>query len=1823
MKRKKFVKRALSFFLALLMTLSYIPEIAYAYSVNDGTGYSISSDNIQFNDDASNDIDDAQISESNNDVSGEDASETISDNKPDNEEDDNNIQDDQEEQDDSDVDEVIEDDSISENDIDEESIISENSISDESLSENEICEPVGDPITNYFNDYTTDEDGNRIYSGDDCDFVVKVEVDGDFEGDVSFVGASDFGDKGYLYIYTTARVYITMKEGVESTGQSIRVGYSSHGIHDGAHITLDNVHIDMSEQSAFINASDISYQTTSDFINRFAAFSYVGNDDYYSSTTITLVGDNTLIGPKVADSSSYQATYGIYAQGGYGIGIKGHGNLTSYVNKQTTDVYNNYSIYVKYGALRIECDGYFDLGPVENGNVYSEDSAIITGGTYALGNASYDAVYGINASRETWGDGIQRLYRVGYTNNKNKYDKYDVSVYMPDDAKAYLSNYIGRETLYAMNEDYGQAYDAVYAAAVSFTGGSEFDADYHMNYGFSMAETGMIHNAVVNDHPEFIWWWSSSWGGGSRGLVVNLSTESTVTGYEFIRRQKAFEENTTRLLREAGITDTMTDYQKAYALYQVLVANVVYNLDAGDQGAYEAMVNGEGVCAGYAKAYVYLLQRAGIKASYVPGQAALPGQWSQGHAWVIAKIDGEYYHSDPTWDDNGSTSNFKYFNVPWSTLSSDHWIDDDLGYEFPNAITAKPTLPSNVVKITAMSGGNGTAYPSSLKIPSGSSAQATFVANEGYVIDEIRVNGTLVDPVSEGDGVYTVVLSNVTSATTVSATFKETGAAEVIPKQVGDFIVYFNDGTEINAEYTSDCFASGNNFYITTDKPITIEMGKDENGDTIASSSMKISPSVAESYITLKNVTIEFDVENYDSIIYAKGKTVHLTLIGDNYLIDSNPNFTGTSGISTGRPDSAYTFLNEGELTITGAGTLTMQGLQSGLEFSDLTMTGGSLKFVNCTQPYGYWGAGKVEIKGGKFADVVDASKGIVFKYMDYTNGTGQQNVYVASGYKIVTSGDASYPYQVVSSGSSSGAVNVSSITLNKTSSTLYVGMVDGDVVGDTISLVATVKPANADNPDLVWSSSNESVATVDIYGNVTAIAPGTAVIKASSTDGSNKSASCTVTVKAQQTTGIYIMCQGFIISEATVETGCTMGLNVLFSPTDTFNKNVIWTTSDSTVAEVDENGILHTYADGTATITATTTDGSNKKATLTVIARTPATDITITGSGVEDDKVTLSAGNTLQLTASVMPENATDKTVTWSSSNTSVAYVSSSGLIKAKGTGTAVITATANGGTGVSASINVTVFAQGFNIDTEGNMTYIKSDNTLAKGWTTIGRRTYYMDTDSGIVQTGWVTLVGNEYYFNPETGALQTGFHWIGDDLYYFNPYAQGDVHAGAMVTGEFTYRGKTYYFDDVSGKAYVEEWRDNTYYYDENGVMVYGLVTIDDSDYYFDEDGQAVKSGFAMGNGVTYYFDDAGKKSVGNNGCLNVGGDQFWLDSDGKVRTGWVDTDSSANEKLVYCFESKDDNHSYGQVATGLTVIDGKMYFFSDADNDYYYYGEKMTGMIQADGNWYMFSSDGIALSGWQTYNGASYYFDPDTKAAARGMTVINKKTYYFESDASGRPALVVNETVEIDGKEYKADANGVIKSVDNTSTWVNDGDKKIFLSKNGTAVSGWVADGDLMYYCDPATGEVVTGLRKIGLKVYLFDENGALATSALGSITIGENTYNLPGDVTIDGKTYKVREDGSLATGWVRDNGWKYIPSPVSAVGCQASAGQSESPVIQNFTTEALGATTLSNDQVASTTLDMANIAPVSYMNALNVGIVLPAHVKTHGLKALVF
>ncbi len=139
-----------------------------------------------------------------------------------------------------------------------------------------------------------------------------------------------------------------------------------------------------------------------------------------------------------------------------------------------------------------------------------------------------------------------------------------------------------------------------------------------------------------------------------------------------------------------------------------------------------------------------------------------------------------------------------------------------------------------------------------------------------------------------------------------------------------------------------------------------------------------------------------------------------------------------------------------------------------------------------------------------------------------------------------------------------------------------------------------------------------------------------------------------------------------------------TQTLTATVTPSNATEKSVSWSSSNTSVATVSSSGVVTAKASGSATITVTTNDGGKKATCLvTVKARTVA----VTGVGLDKTSLSMTVGDFQTLTATVTPSNATDKSVTWSSSNTSVATVSSSGVVTAKGIGTATITVTTNDG--------------------------------------------------------------------------------------------------------------------------------------------------------------------------------------------------------------------------------------------------------------------------------------------------------------------------------------------------------------------------------------------------------------------------------------------------------------------------------------------------------------------------------------------------------------
>ncbi len=232
---------------------------------------------------------------------------------------------------------------------------------------------------------------------------------------------------------------------------------------------------------------------------------------------------------------------------------------------------------------------------------------------------------------------------------------------------------------------------------------------------------------------------------------------------------------------------------------------------------------------------------------------------------------------------------------------------------------------------------------------------------------------------------------------------------------------------------------------------------------------------------------------------------------------------------------------------------------------------------------------------------------------------------------------------------------------------------------GQTHTLNITVLPTDADNRTVNWSSSNTSVATVDQNGLVTAKAPGTATITATTTDGTNLSASCEVTV-----TGITKITLNK--SDASIYVGATETLSATITPSDVINKALTWKSSNTSVATVDQNGLVTANKVGSATITATATDGSDVSASCDVTV-TGITDITLNKSAAS-----IYVGATEALSATITPSDVIHKTLTWKSSNTTVATVDQNGLVTANKVGMATITATTTDGTSLSASCEVTV---------------------------------------------------------------------------------------------------------------------------------------------------------------------------------------------------------------------------------------------------------------------------------------------------------------------------------------------------------------------------------------------------------------------------------------------------------------------------------------------------------------------------------------------------
>lgn len=236
--------------------------------------------------------------------------------------------------------------------------------------------------------------------------------------------------------------------------------------------------------------------------------------------------------------------------------------------------------------------------------------------------------------------------------------------------------------------------------------------------------------------------------------------------------------------------------------------------------------------------------------------------------------------------------------------------------------------------------------------------------------------------------------------------------------------------------------------------------------------------------------------------------------------------------------------------------------------------------------------------------------------------------------------------------------------------------------VGQTHRLKTTVWTNNSSKPKLNWKSANSSVASVNSGGKITGKRVGLTKITATTNDSVRAKATCKVRV-IQRISSLSLN-----TDYAVIYVGRTRKLTAKIKPANTTIKKVKWASGDDNIARVTGSGKIRGIAEGNTYITATATDGSNKKARcyVKVLDAVPATSIV-----VAQTDLTMERGDSAKLTYKVLPNDTSDN-IEFASDNKRVATVNNKGNVRAVGTGNATITILAT--SGVSSTVDVNVVA-------------------------------------------------------------------------------------------------------------------------------------------------------------------------------------------------------------------------------------------------------------------------------------------------------------------------------------------------------------------------------------------------------------------------------------------------------------------------------------------------------------------------------------------------
>lgn len=361
------------------------------------------------------------------------------------------------------------------------------------------------------------------------------------------------------------------------------------------------------------------------------------------------------------------------------------------------------------------------------------------------------------------------------------------------------------------------------------------------------------------------------------------------------------------------------------------------------------------------------------------------------------------------------------------------------------------------------------------------------------------------------------------------------------------------------------------------------------------------------------------------------------------------------------------------------------------------------------------------------------------------------------------------------------------SVTLSKEALSL--------IVGRSSQLRASVAPQSTANKKVTWSSSDESIATVNQNGNVTARGPGVATITATSNDDPTVSGSALVTcVRLAKSAAFEQKNYSVII-------GQTAPTSVIIGPEDVSSKAVTYKVGNSKIASIDENGVVTGLKGGKTTIYVTTADGSRKQGKATLLVIVPVEGVTYKTPGLR-----VGSRSTGTFTATILPKDATDTTMTWVISDESIATVSGKNnrfKVKGRQWGRCTVTGTTQDG-GHQITLNV-------------NVGSLRHAVTVRAASVRNGRPRVTLQNRSNMRIT-YITYSIRGYDENGTPVPMSTR-----GDIYTLNGSYDHPLEPGERTThGAFNFFHRSNYDGLASMEVAVTGWETDTGYYDDNDVL-----------------------------------------------------------------------------------------------------------------------------------------------------------------------------------------------------------------------------------------------------------------------------------------------------------------------------------------------------------------------------------------------------------------